>query len=144
MMNRRLTTPDEPRSRRAAGSKKRGSATEGHEVFLTARQLAAVIQVSESTVRRLAREGRIPSVRVTPHLLRFHLEAVLSALGHSSRVQRSSSRIEQPPEESKNRAVNRARASKLVNSIDDLRERLFVKYGEMLDSTALVREDRAR
>jgi excisionase family DNA binding protein len=48
--------------------------------FMTARQLAEVLQVSESTVRRLAREGRIPAVRVTSRLLRFRLEAVLEAL----------------------------------------------------------------
>jgi excisionase family DNA binding protein len=48
--------------------------------FLTARQLAAHLQVSESTVRRLAREGRIPAVRLTPRLIRFHLPSVLEAL----------------------------------------------------------------
>ena len=53
---------------------------EKREEFLTARQLAAVLQVSESTVRRLAREGRIPSIRLTARLLRFHLQTVLSAL----------------------------------------------------------------
>src|ERR1044072_6230379 len=50
------------------------------EEFLTARQLAKVLQVSESTVRRLARTRRIPSVRVTPHIIRFHLDAVREAL----------------------------------------------------------------
>ena len=34
---------------------------EDREEFLTARQLAKVLQVSESTVRRLARKRRIPS-----------------------------------------------------------------------------------
>ena len=48
--------------------------------FLTARQLAKVLQVSESTVRRLARKRRIPSVRITPHIIRFHLDAVREAL----------------------------------------------------------------
>ncbi len=48
--------------------------------FLTTRQLAAVLQVSESTVLRLAREGRIPVVRLTSHLLRFHLPSVRDAL----------------------------------------------------------------
>ena len=56
------------------------------EDFLTARQLASIMQVSESTVRRLAREGRIPSVRVTPRILRFNLKAVRHALdGHAAR-----------------------------------------------------------
>ena len=53
---------------------------ETREEFLTARQLAAVLQVSESTVRRLAREGRIPSVRLTSRLIRFNLKAVFRAL----------------------------------------------------------------
>ena len=50
------------------------------EEFLTSRQLAAVLQVSESTVRRLARKRRIPSVRLTPRIIRFHLDAVREAL----------------------------------------------------------------
>ncbi len=54
--------------------------------FLTARQLAAVLQVSESTVRRLAREGRIPAIRVTPHLLRFRLASVVEALDGTRRT----------------------------------------------------------
>ncbi len=53
---------------------------EAREEFLTARQLAEVLQVSESTVRRLARDGRIPSVRLTPRILRFNLKSVYRAL----------------------------------------------------------------
>jgi len=53
---------------------------EQREEFLTAKQLAEVLQVSESTVRRLARRRRIPSVRLTPHIIRFHLDAVREAL----------------------------------------------------------------
>ena len=53
---------------------------EEREEFLTARQIAKVLQVSESTVRRLARKRRIPSVRVTPRIIRFHLDAVREAL----------------------------------------------------------------
>jgi len=53
---------------------------EAREEFLTARQLAGVLQVSESTVRRLARDGRIPCVRLTPRLLRFNPRAVFRAL----------------------------------------------------------------
>jgi excisionase family DNA binding protein len=53
--------------------------------FVTARQLAAFLQVSESTVRRLAREGRIPCVRLTPRLLRFNLKAVCRALDGDAR-----------------------------------------------------------
>jgi excisionase family DNA binding protein len=52
----------------------------GREEFLTAKQLAEVLQVSESTVRRLAAKRRIPSVRLTPRIIRFHLDAVREAL----------------------------------------------------------------
>lgn len=52
----------------------------GRGEFLTARQLAEVLQVSESTVRKLARSGRIPAVRVTPRLTRYNLQSVLRAL----------------------------------------------------------------
>jgi excisionase family DNA binding protein len=53
---------------------------DNREEFLTARQLAEVLQVSESTVRRLASKRRIPSVRLTPRIIRFHLDAVREAL----------------------------------------------------------------
>ncbi len=53
--------------------------------FLTARQLAEILQVSESTVRRLARDGRIPSVRITSRITRFHLQAVRDALDGTHR-----------------------------------------------------------
>lgn len=59
---------------------------EAREEFLTARQLAARLQVSESTVRRLAREGRIPSVRLTTRLVRFNLKAVCRALEGSAKT----------------------------------------------------------
>jgi excisionase family DNA binding protein len=65
------------------------------EEFLTARQLAAVLQVSESTVRRLAREGRIPSVRLTPRLIRFNLKAVLKALDGTQRPRRGHQNTEE-------------------------------------------------
>jgi excisionase family DNA binding protein len=67
-----------------------------HE-FLTARQLAAYLQVSESTVHRLAREGRIPAVRLTPRLVRFHLPAVLDAL--DGRTGKQHKRRPAPPPE---------------------------------------------
>ncbi len=53
---------------------------EKREEFLTAKQLAQVLQVSESTIRRLAYKRRIPSVRLTPRIIRFHLDAVREAL----------------------------------------------------------------
>lgn len=67
---------------------------ESREEFLTARQLAAVLQVSESTVRRLAQKGRIPSVRITPHIIRFHLQAVRDALDGGKRSRRNAAEIE--------------------------------------------------
>ena len=63
---------------------------ETREEFLTARQLAAVLQVSESTVRRLARDGRIPCVRLTPRLIRFNLKSVCKALDGTSRTRNAS------------------------------------------------------
>ena len=61
------------------------------EEFLTARQLAAILQVSESTVRRLARTGRIPSIRLTPRIIRFHLQTVRDALDSTKRARRQAS-----------------------------------------------------
>ncbi len=54
--------------------------------FLTARQLAAVLQVSETTVRRLAQKGRIPSIRLSARILRFHLQSVRDALNDTHHV----------------------------------------------------------
>ncbi|MBI4855009.1 MAG: helix-turn-helix domain-containing protein [Acidobacteria bacterium] len=48
--------------------------------FLTARQLADVLQISLSTVHRLRRQGRIPAVMVTSRLIRFNLRDVRNAL----------------------------------------------------------------
>ncbi len=70
------------------------SADGTREDFLTARQLASILQVSESTVRRLAREGHIPAVRITPRLIRFNLKAVRHALDADAR----STRRQHPPE----------------------------------------------
>jgi excisionase family DNA binding protein len=67
------------------------------EEFLTARQLAAILQVSESTVRRLAREGRIPSIRLTARLLRFHLNSVMSALDGTQQTKTRTRRT--PPQQ---------------------------------------------
>jgi len=62
------------------------------EEFLTARQLAATLQVSESTVRRLANQGRIPSIRLTPRILRFHLPTIREVLSESTVPTPSSTR----------------------------------------------------
>lgn len=54
--------------------------------YLTARQLAAILQIGESTVLRLAHDGRIPSIRLTPRLIRFRLASVRAALDHENRL----------------------------------------------------------
>jgi excisionase family DNA binding protein len=48
--------------------------------YLTARQLAEVLQVSEATIHRLRRAGRIPAVLLTDRLIRFNLRDVQKAL----------------------------------------------------------------
>src|SRR5215208_5255266 len=48
--------------------------------YLTAHQLAEVLQVSESTIHRLRRAGRIPAVMLTDRLIRFNLRDVQKAL----------------------------------------------------------------
>jgi excisionase family DNA binding protein len=75
------------------------SKEDAREEFLTARQLAAVLQVSESTVRRLAREGRIPSVRLTPRLIRFNPKAVYKALDGASRTRQQRRNEEEAAED---------------------------------------------
>jgi excisionase family DNA binding protein len=67
---------------------------ETRDEFLTARQLAAILQVSEATVRRLARRGRIPSIRLTPRIMRFHLPSVREALDGAAGRTRASRRHE--------------------------------------------------
>lgn len=53
--------------------------------YLTARQLSEVLQISEATVHRLRRAGRIPGVLLTDRLIRFNLRDVQKALRpHSS------------------------------------------------------------
>ncbi len=74
--------------------------TDAREEFLTARQLAAILQVSEATVRRLARKGRIPSIRLTPRITRFHLQAVREALDGASRTRSRRGATESQPESS--------------------------------------------
>jgi excisionase family DNA binding protein len=48
--------------------------------YLTAQQLAEVLQVSESTIHRLRRAGRIPAIELTGRLIRFNLRDVQKAL----------------------------------------------------------------
>ena len=58
--------PEQPRDKRAE--------------YLTARQLSEVLQVSEATIHRLRRTGRIPAVLLTDRLIRFNLRDVQKAL----------------------------------------------------------------
>lgn len=48
--------------------------------LLTARELAKRLRVSTETIRTWARRGRIPTVRLSPKVIRYNCEAVLSAL----------------------------------------------------------------
>lgn len=48
--------------------------------YLTAKQLADHLQVSETTIHRLRRTGRIPAVYVTERLVRFNLKEVRRVL----------------------------------------------------------------
>lgn len=48
--------------------------------FLTARQLAEILQVSQSTIHRLRRAGQIPAVVLTSRIIRFNLRDVKNAL----------------------------------------------------------------
>lgn len=52
--------------------------------YLTTRQLAEVLQVSEGTIHRLRRAGRIPAVLLTDKLIRFNLRDVQRALRQQS------------------------------------------------------------
>ncbi|MCS6803925.1 MAG: helix-turn-helix domain-containing protein [Acidobacteriota bacterium] len=53
--------------------------------FLTARQLADILQVSETTIHRLRRQGRIPAIKVTNRLIRFNLRDVKAALADATK-----------------------------------------------------------
>jgi excisionase family DNA binding protein len=48
--------------------------------YLTAKQLAEILQISESTIHKLRRAGKIPAVMLTERLIRFHLKDVKHAL----------------------------------------------------------------
>jgi len=48
--------------------------------LLTARELAKRLRVSPETVRAWARRGSIPTLRLSPKVIRYNAEAVLAAL----------------------------------------------------------------
>jgi hypothetical protein len=47
----------------------------------TAEEVGAVVRLDAATVHRLARLGRIPSLRLSKKTVRFDLAAVLAAMG---------------------------------------------------------------
>src|SRR5215210_7327645 len=65
---------------RAGDAEVSEQAKEKRVEYLTAHQLAEVLQVSESTIHRLRRAGRIPAVELTDRLIRFNLRDVQKAL----------------------------------------------------------------
>jgi hypothetical protein len=52
--------------------------------------------------------------------------------------------VEQLLEQFQTPETESLRRKEVVRQIDDLRDRLFAKYGQMPDSVELLREDRAR
>lgn len=66
--------------------------------YLTAHQLAEVLQVSESTIHRLRRAGRIPAVALTDRLIRFNLRDVQKALRPTQVARAQSDNGADPPE----------------------------------------------
>lgn len=54
--------------------------------ILTANELAAKLKLKPETIRVWAREGRIPSIRPTPKILRFDLQKVLQAISTERRL----------------------------------------------------------
>src|SRR5262249_36155603 len=67
------TEPDQP------DQPKEDHLREKKTEYLTAHQLAAILQVSEATIHRLRKSGRIPAVLLTDRLIRFNLKDVQKA-----------------------------------------------------------------
>ena len=64
--------------------------------LLTAHELADRLAVRPSTVRKWARQGRIPEVALSPNVRRFDYGSVVAALehGHSGQAQTTEDRQE--------------------------------------------------
>lgn len=77
--------PEQPKDKRAE--------------YLTARQLSEVLQISEATVHRLRRAGRIPAVLLTDRLIRFNLRDVQKALRPQSAAHPSDGSEAEPEQE---------------------------------------------
>ena len=54
--------------------------------LLTAAEMAERLRIKPTTLREWAREGRIPSVRITPKVIRFDAEAVILSLSAQGRA----------------------------------------------------------
>lgn len=78
------TDHDKPGGRHSRAKSGEGDASDNAPQkkveYLTAQQLAEVLQISEATVHRLRRSGRIPAVLLTDRLIRFNLRDVQKAL----------------------------------------------------------------
>ncbi len=48
--------------------------------LVTAAEMAARLRIKPTTLREWAREGRVPSIRITPKVIRFDAEAVILSL----------------------------------------------------------------
>lgn len=48
--------------------------------MLTTREIAEALNVCPATTRRWTKEGRIPSIVISPRVIRYNLETVLKAL----------------------------------------------------------------
>jgi excisionase family DNA binding protein len=80
-----VSTDHDNTSDRQSRSRQREGDTSDHArekkvEYLTAQQLAEVLQISEATVHRLRRAGRIPAVLLTDRLIRFNVRDVQKAL----------------------------------------------------------------
>lgn len=83
------TDHQKTRSQQSRAKTSEPETTEKRTEYLTAHQLAEVLQVSESTIHRLRRAGRIPAVELTDRLIRFNLRDVQKALKptHAARAE---------------------------------------------------------
>jgi len=86
------------KSNAKSGELEAGEHKEKRADYLTARQLSEVLQVSEATIHRLRRAGRIPAVLLTDRLIRFNLRDVQKAL-RPQLSSRTSESEEAEPEE---------------------------------------------
>lgn len=82
-----MTAEPKKPSIKSAGSDSTEPQRDKRAEYLTARQLSEVLQVSEATIHRLRRTGRIPAVLLTDRLIRFNLREVQRALKPHSATQ---------------------------------------------------------